>query len=446
MSRRGFAAAQEERLPRIAHTLPAPLRAPLPVPDLTFDSLPPADAQARERFFAALQAALDAGQRLKLVLAKPRGDTPADLKRVSLRPVLLRGELCLSAVFTHATRDVTKNWARDEALPWLQAQIGPHFGHAHLMTASEDLQLLISRKGKHTLQRHAVTTRSEGAAPDAAVLATHDREKHRHVPLDRPFLAALGVTHDDGRLVPAMARKWKQIDKFVEVFDSALRGSRLAERQQVRVVDFGSGKGYLTFAVHDHLRRRGLDAQVTGVELRPDMVALCERAARELHAEGLRFLEGDVRTHDPGPIDVMIALHACDTATDHAIHLGLRGGAEIILCSPCCHKEVRPQLMSPQPLRPLLKHGVHLGQQAEMLTDGLRAMLLEWAGYETQVFEFVSLEHTNKNKMILAVRRPGDIDPVTRATLLSQIQDIKGFYGVREQCLERLLLQAAPAL
>jgi SAM-dependent methyltransferase len=214
----------------------------------------------------------------------------------------------------------------------------------------------------------------------------------------------------------------------------------------VRVVDFGSGKGYLTFAVHDHLRCQGRDARVAGVELRPDMVSLCESAARTLHAEGLRFIEGDVRTHDPGPIDVMIALHACDTATDHAIHLGLRGGAEIILCSPCCHKEVRPQLMSPQPLRPLLKHGVHLGQQAEMLTDTLRAMLLEACGYETQVFEFVSLEHTNKNKMILAVRRAGDIDPAARETLLSQIRDIKGFYGVREQCLETLLLKEASLL
>ena len=156
----------------------------------------------------------------------------------------------------------------------------------------------------------------------------------------------------------------------------------------------------------------------------------------------MRLVQGDVRDGYSGPIDVMIALHACDTATDHAIHLGLRGGADIILCSPCCHKQIRPQLLSPHPLRPILQHGVHLGQEAEMLTDGLRALLLEAAGYDTQIFEFVSLEHTSKNKMILAVRRalPRPADAV-----LAQIAEIKAFYGIREHCLETLLReQPAP--
>ncbi len=136
------------------------------------------------------------------------------------------------------------------------------------------------------------------------------------------------------------------------------------------------------------------------------------------------------------PIDVMIALHACDTATDHAIHIGIRGGAAIILCAPCCHKQLRPQLLSPHPLRPILQHGVHLGQEAEMLTDGLRALLLDACGYSTQVFEFVSLEHTAKNKMILAVKRahPGPPDE-----LLAQVRELKAFYGIRDQCLETLL-------
>jgi hypothetical protein len=175
---------------------------------------------------------------------------------------------------------------------------------------------------------------------------------------------------------------------------------------------------------------------VAGVELRPDMVALCNGAAQRLGAQGLRFEEGDVRSVVPPRIDVMIALHACDVATDYAIHTGVRAGAQIIMCSPCCHKELRPQLLSPHPLRPILKHGVHLGQQAEMLTDGLRAMLLEACGYDTQVFEFVALEHTNKNKMILAVKR-------ARATpadeIWREIEAVKGHYGIRDQCLETLL-------
>ena len=142
----------------------------------------------------------------------------------------------------------------------------------------------------------------------------------------------------------------------------------------------------------------------------------------------------------------MIALHACDTATDHAIHLGLRAGAAIIMCSPCCHKQLRPQMRSPAALRPLLQHGIHMGQEAEMVTDSLRAMLLEAMGYETQVFEFIALEHTSKNKMILAVKRSGDAAAAAaaqRPELLAQIAEIKRFYGLREQCLETLLLADA---
>ena len=170
--------------------------------------------------------------------------------------------------------------------------------------------------------------------------------------------------------------------------------------------------------------------------LRQEMVDLCNAAAARLEHPGLEFQCGDVRSVVPEAIEVMIALHACDIATDHAIHLGIRAGAEIILCSPCCHKEVRPQLLSPHPLRPLLKHGIHQAQEAEMLTDGLRALLLEAAGYDTQVFEFISLEHTNKNKMILAVKRA---KATSSEEVVRQIQDIKAFYGIQEQCLEQLL-------
>ena len=147
------------------------------------------------------------------------------------------------------------------------------------------------------------------------------------------------------------------------------------------MVDFGSGKGYLTFAMHDHLRARsGCRAQVAGVELRPDMVGAVQRRGAAAGArKACASRRATCAAYAPPKIDVMIALHACDTATDHAIHIGLRAGAAIIMCSPCCHKQLRPQLLSPHPLRPILQHGVHLGQEAEMLTDGLRALLLEAA-------------------------------------------------------------------
>jgi Methyltransferase domain len=368
---------------------------------------------------------------VKLVLSKPRA-AAGDLARVTVRPVTLKGAAQLSFVYTHATRDITKNLAPAEALIALRSLLAEQFDNAHLFADHEEVQLLTSKKGKRTLLRHQAS-----GAPDAR--PAHDREKHRYIDLNQPFLTALGVTNEQHQLVPSMARKWKQINKFVEVLDHALSETALKQAASIDVVDFGSGKGYLTFATHHHLcHTLGLPARVAGVELREDMVALCNDVAQRLGLDGLRFEQGDVRSVVPPKIDVMIALHACDTATDHAIHTGLRAGASIIMCSPCCHKELRPQLMSPHPLRPILKHGVHLGQQAEMLTDGLRAMLLEACGYDTQVFEFVALEHTNKNKMILAVKRQ-NASVGDAAVVWQQIDELKAFYGVRDQCLERLL-------
>ncbi|HEY8710643.1 MAG TPA: SAM-dependent methyltransferase [Burkholderiaceae bacterium] len=393
-------------------------------------------------FVAHLEQALAAGTFARLVLAKPRV-VASDLVRVSVRPVALKGGACLSFLHTHKTRDITKNLPATEGVRLVREWIGTAFSHAHLYTATEEIQLMVSKKGKATLLRGKAGTAAAAGTEAAPVApAAHDREKHRFLDLDRAFLAELGVTKLEPqtaqhRLLPAMARKWKQINKFIEVLDHALDATALKSAPKLDVVDFGSGKGYLTFAMHDYLRHTlGLPAQVAGVELRQDMVDLCNAAVQRLALDGLRFEQGDVRSAAPRPIDIMIALHACDTATDHAIHTGVRAGAAIIMCSPCCHKELRPQLLSPHPLRPILKHGVHLGQQAEMLTDGLRAMLLDACGYDTQVFEFVALEHTNKNKMILAVQRPAG-KPADE--VWQQIDDIKAFYGIRDQCLETLL-------
>ena len=385
-------------------------------------------------FIALFQKALAADGFVKLVLGKPRA-AAGDRVRVSARPVLLKGEAFVSFVHTHKTRDITKNLPAADAVQQVRELLDTTFSHAHLFSTTEEVQLLVSKKGRQTLMR--------GKASASAAPAAHDREKHRFLDLDRAFLTELGVTNAQHQLVPAMARKWKQINKFIEVLAGALESSALKSAAHVEVVDFGSGKGYLTFAMHDYLRHTlGLPARVTGVELRDDMVALCSGATQRLGLDGLRFEQGDVRSRAPEPADIMIALHACDTATDHAIHTGIRAGASIIMCSPCCHKELRPQLLSPHPLRPILKHGIHQAQEAEMLTDGLRALMLDACGYDTQVFEFIALEHTNKNKMILAVKRkaPGSADEAWR-----QVEEIKSYYGVRELCLETLLKQRSPA-
>ena len=395
-----------------------------------------APTTAVDRFIRLLETSLLDGQFVKLLLSKPSGDDTS-LERLTVREVLLRGERALSFLWKHQTKDITKNHGLAEGVTEISAMLGTQFQNAHLLTQSEEVQLAFSRKGRPSLR----VSRAESAA--AAV--GHDKEKQRYVALDKPFWIDLGVTHEvkgEAQLVPAMSRKWKQINKFIEVFGAALKASKLADSPDVVVADFGSGKGYLTFAMHDWLTSLGKQAKVTGVELRDDMVKLCGAAATKHQMTGLAFDQGDVRSYTPARLDVMIALHACDIATDYAIHLGLRAGAEVIMCSPCCHKQIRPQMKLPPLLRPMLQHGIHLGQEAEMVTDSLRALLLEAEGYDTQVFEFVALEHTSKNKMILAVKRTGAAAAAglaRRPEVLAQIAEIKKFYGLREQCLETLL-------
>ena len=391
-----------------------------------------------DEFLSATDRSIGNKDFSSLVLSKPL-PAAGDMESVRIRAIELRGRRALSFVHHHATRDETQNLDRAAGLCAIGALIDPtgrpSFAHATLHAGDGELQLKVSRKGKQALVRSA---RSPAAAAGGDVLA-HDRTKPRALPLSLPFLVDLGITDDRHRLIPSMARKWKQIDKFLEVLDHALDDAGVTGDSPLRVVDFGSGKGYLTFAVHEHLRRRfGVAPQVTGVELRSELVDFCNRAAKRSNFEGLRFVQGDLRGFEAEPVDVMIALHACDTATDHALDLGLRAGARILVASPCCHKELRPQMTSPRSLAPLFRHGIHLGQEAEMVTDTLRALLLEASGYDAKVFEFVSLEHTSKNKMILATRRT-DANDSAALRLHAELDAIKSFYGIREQCLERLL-------
>lgn len=384
----------------------------------------------RARFLELLESCLSQQSLVRLVLARYEGDEPG-LERLIIKPVTVKGQACLSFVYRYKTRDITKNYPLDEGLALVADLLPGAFRNAHLQALAEEAQLAFGKKGKATLTRHQAQQARE------PVGGGHDREKKRYLDLNRPFLADLGVTDARHELIPAMSRKWKQINKFIEVFSHALASSPIALDRPVRVADFGSGKGYLTFAIHDYLRNTlQAPGEVTGVELREDMVSLCNAAAARLEHPGLEFRCGDVRSVAPGELEVMIALHACDIATDYAIHTGVRSGASIIMCSPCCHKQIRKQIQSPGLLKPMLQYGLHMGQQAEMVTDAMRALLLEACGYDTKVFEFISLEHTNKNKMILAVKRARPADP---AELLARIADLKAFYGIHEQCLETLL-------
>ena len=386
-------------------------------------------------FWDILSSSVNNASWIRLVLSKQRAsDQPL---RLTVRLIHIKDAPALSFLYSYQTRDITKNVDPLDGLAEIRQLLVETFKSAHLLTSTDEVQLNISKKNRvhWSSRKRKVTAEGETHLP----LPSHNREKNRFVDITRPFLTALGVTDQDHRLIPAMARKWKQVNKFIEIFSQALVQSQVPSDQPLQVVDFGAGKGYLTFAVHDYLINSAHShSQVVGVELRSELVTLCNQAAANLANDGLTFVCGDVKTHAPKRTDVMIALHACDTATDYAIHYGIRAKASVIMCSPCCHKQIRPQMSSPEQLKPMLQYGVHLGQEAEMVTDALRALLLEAHGYQAKVFEFVSLEHTNKNKMILAIRKP---DTGNTSQYLTEIEAIKAFYGITEHCLESLLQQ-----
>jgi hypothetical protein len=233
-----------------------------------------------ESFIALFSASLGDQSWQKLLLSKYRGADKA-LQRLTIRPIELREQAMLCFVYRYKTRDITKNLSPDEGLVVVKALLGVDFKSAHLSTDSEQLQLDISKKGKALLHRQAMEASS--TEPSTSKPLQHNREKKRFVDINRPYLTALGVTDQQRQLIPAMSRKWKQINKFIEVFSQALESSPLALDQPVQVVDFGSGKGYLTFAIHDYLRDHlHTESQVTGVELRESLAELCNSTASKL--------------------------------------------------------------------------------------------------------------------------------------------------------------------
>jgi SAM-dependent methyltransferase len=383
---------------------------------------------ARDRFLALLGAAVHDGTLVKLTLGKHRG-ADATLKNLFVRPVTLKHGPHLALVWRHATRDVTKNLLPAEALGQLAALVGGDFLDAHLFTNTQTAQFEGNPDGAGRLRIVAATAAVATAGTPA--LAAHDRPKARLIPADAPWLRALGVTNDRGQPREGMADKFRQIQKFSELLSHLLAEADLPADRPVSVVDMGSGKGYLTFALAELL---GARATVRGIEAREELVRLCNRVAGENGlAPGLAFSAGHIADAPLAGCDVLIALHACDTATDDALARGIAAGARLLVVAPCCQKELRPQLTAPPVLAGPLRHGIFQERHAEFVTDALRAELLEWAGYRTKVFEFISTEHTAKNLMIAGskVRPPAGPDDPTAA----RTRALAAFYGIRRQRL-----------
>ncbi|MBL8322844.1 MAG: SAM-dependent methyltransferase [Acinetobacter sp.] len=382
-----------------------------------------------QQFLDAFQQAVDAQRFERLILSQYKGELE-QLEKITLRVISLQNEQVMSCLYRYKTQDVTKNYPLNQAAAQA-AELLQRCRQANLFTADEELQLKKNRK-----KALLTVSQLKPEAKPSQEQQGHDRAKRRYVDQDSPFLQLLGIADAKAQIIPSMARKWKQINKFVEICAGAVEQIQGADRP-LHVVDFGAGKGYLTFALYDYLAKQLQAPFVTGVELNPKMVEFCREAAEASGFAQLDFFQGDVRTYAPKQLDVMIALHACDVATDFAIHSGIRLNAQMIMCAPCCHKELRPQLRSPKVLAPMLQFGIHAGQQAEMLTDTIRALLLKAYGYDTKVFEFVALEHTSKNKMILATKRSSFTAPDPE--VLAQIQALKEMYGIQKHSLELLL-------
>jgi hypothetical protein len=256
----------------------------------------------------------------------------------------------------------------------------------------------------------------------------------------------LEVSDARGKVRERMGDKFRQIERFVDLLASAFRESNLlGSEKPLTMCDMGSGKGYLTFAAYDYFQRvEKVQAGVTGVETREDLAHLCNRVAQTCGFGALHFVFSDIADYQIPPLDILVALHACNTATDDALFAGIRAGAQIILAAPCCHKEARSQVDHAQqssPLTDILRHGLFAERHAEMATDALRSLLLERAGYRVRVAEFVAAEHTAKNVMLIATKRHEPLSEEARADLDQRIARIKAFYGIQHQRLEQLLME-----
>lgn len=381
-----------------------------------------------DRFFQHFQVAFQAGQLLKCTLSKTTSAAAPGLKNIYIRPVTLKAGLKVAFNYRYATRDEVKNYSLEEALEILKTLLGTAFLNAEMFTTERDFSLRFEKDGTARM--------TEKKSSGAVFLETgHDREKKRLLDPAAPWLHALGITSAKGEVLAAAQDKWRQINKYLETIESLLRQHALPP--DVRIADMGSGKGYLTFALYDFLvSRMQMQPQITGIELRPALVEFCNKTARENAFEGLHFVATDINDYQPERLDMLIALHACDTATDLALATGIHQKAQIIVAAPCCHKQIRRDMETRNEMAPLLRFGILEERQAEILTDGIRALLLESRGYKTHVFEFISTEHTAKNVMITAVaeKKPKPAEPV-----LEKIAALKSGFGIPEHYLERLL-------
>jgi hypothetical protein len=382
-----------------------------------------------DRFFAKLENALKDDSIVKMTLSKPVSKD-SDLRNIYVKPILLKNNKMYQFTYRYERRDETKNLDAVQTMEQLRSLVPNTFQNVSLFTISEDVTLLVSKKGKPTLMCKKV---QENREQDLS----HDHEKQRLIDPTNPWWHLLGLTTQDGKVTADMQHKYKKICKYVEIVDGVMRQTKFDD--EIHIADMGAGKGYLTFALYEYLTTH-YDKKIVmeGVEIRSELVQkinnICKDVARRVRTTDstIRFVEGAIDNYKPSRLDVLIALHACDTATDDAILKGIRNNAKLIICAPCCHKQIRREMEKSGKTDAITKYGIFLERQAVMITDTIRALVLEYCGYKTQVMEFIEIDNTPKN--VLLVGRKSD-KPVDKESIAAQIKALMEQYGIEEHYL-----------
>ena len=376
-----------------------------------------------ENFFEKLNASLRDGSMVKMTLSKPVVKSN-ELRNVYVKPVLLKNNKMFQFVFRYERRDETKNYDAVQTMEQIGTLVPEVFQNVSLFTISEDITLLVSKKGKPAMVCKPV---KEQRTQDLS----HDHEKTRLIDPMKPWWFLLGLTTREGKVLADMQHKFKQICKYVEIVDGVMKNVRFGD--EIHIADMGAGKGYLTFALYEYLTSK-YDKKIVmeGVEIRQDLVLKINDIIEKCGLKDFRFVENSIEDYKPEKLDVLIALHACNTATDDAILKGVRNNAKLIICAPCCHKQIRQEMEKSGKTDAITRFGIFLERQAVMITDAVRALVLEYCGYKTNVMEFIEMEDTPKN--VLLAGRKADA-PVDKAAVAKQINDLLERYDIGEHYL-----------
>lgn len=327
---------------------------------------------------------------------------PEQVQKAKIRPVLIRGELVFQETAYRGTQVFHENFTAEQMTDRICRALAEQFRQGEFTAKSLQATALVSKKGKLTLK---VKNNTSPEQEDLQAFS-HNRTKHYILEEGKPvdFLVGLGVQTPDGRVTKARFDKFRQINRYLEFIEDVI--DELPTDRTIRIIDFGCGKSYLTFAMYYYLHElQHRDIQVTGLDLKTDVIKHCNELAEKLGYDRLKFERGDISTYEGTDVaDMVVTLHACDLATDYALDKAVKWGARVILAVPCCQHELNRQITC-DPLKPVLKYGIIKERIAALLTDALRANLLEQQGYETQILEFIDMEHTPKNLLIRAVKK-----------------------------------------